>query len=141
MVNDDMIARQLLQLARRLKQRRSLHLKDVDLTTDQWDALKYFVEHSHSTIAMFKDYQGITHQTARVIVQRMMTAGVVTLESNPNDGRSKLVEVTPLGLNKYAQLRKRGWQISEELFAGFTPAEQQQFLALARRANDNLERK
>lgn len=141
MIDDDMVARQLLQLARRIKQRRNLHIQDLNLTTGQGDALKYFVEHPNQTIAMFKDYQGITHQTARVIVQHMVALGVVTLTANPQDGRSKLVVVTPLGSTKYDQLNEHGWRTSEELFAGFTTAEQHQFLALARRANANLEGK
>ncbi|WP_057877432.1 MarR family winged helix-turn-helix transcriptional regulator [Levilactobacillus paucivorans] len=141
MNRDDMISRQLLQLARRIKQRRNFHIKNLNLTTEQGDALRYFAEHPQQTVAMFKDYQGITHQTARVIVQHMVTAGVVELVPNPDDGRSKLVIVTSLGATKYAQLDQHGWQTSKELFAGFTPAEQQQFLALARRANANLEGK
>lgn len=141
MNKDDMISRQLLQLARRIKQRRNLHIKNLNLTTEQGDALRYFTEHPHQTIAMFKDYQDITHQTARVIVQHMVTAGVVTLVPNPDDGRSKLVVVTSLGLTKYDQLDKHGLLTSKELFAGFTPKEQQQFLTLAQRANANLERK
>ncbi|GEO64369.1 MarR family winged helix-turn-helix transcriptional regulator [Companilactobacillus nantensis] len=141
MSKDDMISRQLLQLARRIKQRRNFHIKDLNLTTEQGDALTYFVEHPHQTVAGFKDYQGITHQTARVIVHRMVTAGIVTLVPNPDDGRSKLVLVTSIGLAKYDQLDKHGLKTSDEIFAGFTPEEQQQFLALARRANANLERK
>jgi len=141
MFDDDMVARQLLQLARRIKQRRNLHIQDLNLTTGQGDALKYFAEHPNQTIAMFKDYQGITHQTARVIVQHMVALGVVTLTANPQDGRSKLVVVTPLGSTKYDQLSEHGWRTSEELFAGFTATEQHQFLALARRANANLEGK
>ncbi|MCF6166322.1 Transcription regulator [Furfurilactobacillus rossiae] len=140
MNEDEMISRQLLQLARRIKQRRNLHIQDLNLTLGQGDALKYFAENPNQTIAMFKDYQGIKHQTARVIVKHMVTLGIVTLEPNPNDGRSKLVQVTPLGSSKYAQLDKHGWQTSEELFAGFTPEERQCFLTLARRANANLER-
>ncbi|VDG17817.1 MarR family winged helix-turn-helix transcriptional regulator [Lactiplantibacillus mudanjiangensis] len=139
MNNDEMIARQLLVLARKIKQRRNLHIQDLNLTTGQADALKYFADHPNQTIAMFKDYQEITHQTARVIVQHLVTLGVVTLAPNPNDGRAKLVVVTPLGLTKRAQLNEHGWRTSEELFAGFTAEEQQQFLALVRRANANLE--
>ena len=141
MNDDEMIARQLLQLARRIKQRRNLHIQDLNLTTVQGDALKFFGDHPNQTITMFKDHQGITHQTARVIVQHLVNLGVVTLAPNPNDGRSKLVVVTPLGLTKYTQLNKHGWQTSAELFVGFTPEEQQQFLALVRRANTNLEGK
>ena len=141
MNEDEMIARQLLQLARRIKQRRNLHIQDLNLTTVQGDALKYFFDHPNQTIAMFKDYQGITHQTARVIVQHLVHLGIVTLAPNPKDGRSKLVVLTPLGFAKYDQLDKHGWQTSEELFAGFTPEEQRQFLTLVRRANANLERK
>lgn len=141
MNQDDMITRQLIQLARRIKQRRNLHIQDLNLTTSQGDALRYFYEHPHQTIAAFKVYQDITHQTARVIVQHMVRLGVLTLTPNPNDGRSKLVGVTPLGKRKYNQLDQHGWQTSAELFAGFTPEEQQQFLELARRANANLERK
>ncbi|MFC6181166.1 MarR family winged helix-turn-helix transcriptional regulator [Lactiplantibacillus daowaiensis] len=140
MNNDEMVARQILILGRKIKQRRNLHIQDLNLTTGQADALKYFADHPGRTIAMFKDYQEITHQTARVIVQHLVKLGVVVLTPNPADGRAKLVTVTALGTKKRAQLSQHGWQTSRELFTDFTPAEQQQFLALLRRANVNLER-
>lgn len=139
MDNEDMIARQLIQLARKIKQRRNLHIKDLKLTMGQGDALKYFGDHPNRTISMFKSDQSVTHQTARVIIQHMVQTGLFTLVRNPEDGRSKLVNLTKLGSIKYKQLNAHGWQTSSELFKGFTSAEQQQFLTLARRANANLD--
>lgn len=140
MDQDEMVARQVLKLARKVKHRRNLHIKDLDMTTEQADALKYFADYPNSTIAMFKDYQEITHQTARLIVQHLVKKGLVILQPNPADGRAKLVAVTAAGIAKRTRLKQHGWKTSAELFKGFTAAEQQQFLALLGRANANLER-
>lgn len=134
-----MVAREVLKLARKLTQRRNRHLRALDLTTEQADALMFFDDHPGSTMTAFKAVQGITHQTARLIVQRLVKRGLIVLVPAPEDRRFKRVIVTAAGHAKREQLLQHGWQTSAALFARFTPAEQQTFLKLLKTANENLE--
>lgn len=139
MNHDEMVARQVLVLARQIKRRRNQHLRTVGLTTEQADALTFFTDRPGRTVTAFKTYQEITHQTARMIVQRLQTHGYVQLVVSPTDARAKQVVVTPSGRAKREQLRQHGWQTSARMFAHLDADQQQLFLDLLRQVNQNLE--
>ncbi|MCT1241966.1 MarR family winged helix-turn-helix transcriptional regulator [Lactiplantibacillus plantarum] len=139
MNHDEMVARQVLILARQIKRRRNQHLRTVGLTTEQADALTFFTDQQGRTVTAFKTYQEITHQTARMIVQRLQTRGYVQLVVSPTDARAKQVVVTPSGRAKREQLRQHGWQTSAQMFAHLDAEQQQVFLDLLRQVNQNLE--
>ncbi|WP_421430352.1 MarR family winged helix-turn-helix transcriptional regulator [Lactiplantibacillus plantarum] len=128
MNHDEMVARQVLILARQIKRRRNQHLRTVGLTTEQADALTFFTDQPGRTVTAFKTYQEITHQTARMIVQRLQTRGYVQLVVSPTDARAKQVVVTPSGRAKREQLRQHGWQTSAQMFAHLDAEQQQVFL-------------
>ena len=134
-----MVAREVLKLGRKLTQRHNRHLSALDLTTEQAAALMFFDDHPNSTITAFKQFQTITHQTARLIIQRLVKRELVVLLPDPSDGRAKLVALTTAGHAKREQLLQHGWRTSATLFKQFSPAEQQTFLKLLERANQNLE--
>lgn len=138
MNHDEMVARQVLILARQIKRRRNQHLRTVGLTTEQADALTFFTDQPGRTVTAFKTYQEITHQTARMIVQRLQTRGYVQLVVSPTDARAKQVVVTPSGRAKREQLRQHGWQTSAQMFAHLDAEQQQVFLDLLRQVNQNL---
>lgn len=139
MNHDEMVARQVLILARQIKRRRNQHLRTVGLTTEQADALTFFTDQPGRTVTAFKTYQEITHQTARMIVQRLQTRGYVQLVVSPTDARAKQVVVTPSGRAKREQLRQHGWQTSAQMFAHLDAEQQQVFLDLLRQVSQNLE--
>ena len=139
MNHDEMVARQVLILARQIKRRRNQHLRTVGLTTEQADALTFFTDQPGRTVTAFKTYQEITHQTARMIVQRLQTRGYVQLVVSPTDASAKQVVVTPSGRAKREQLRQHGWQTSAQMFAHLDAEQQQVFLDLLRQVNQNLE--
>lgn len=139
MNHDEMVARQVLILARQIKRRRNQHLRTVGLTTEQADALTFFTDQPGRTVTAFKTYQEITHQTARMIVQRLQTRGYVQLVVSLTDARAKQVVVTPSGRAKREQLRQHGWQTSAQMFAHLDAEQQQVFLDLLRQVNQNLE--
>ena len=139
MNHDEMVARQVLILARQIKRRRNQHLRTVGLTTEQADALTFFTDQPGRTVTAFKTYQEITHQTARMIVQRLQTRGYVQLVVSPTDARAKQVVVTQSGRAKREQLRQHGWQTSAQMFAHLDATQQQVFLDLLRQVNQNLE--
>ncbi|MDV0429527.1 MarR family transcriptional regulator [Lactiplantibacillus sp. DA1] len=139
MNHDEMVARQVLVLARQIKRRRNQHLRTLGLTAEQADALTFFADQPGGTVTAFKIHQEITHQTARMIVQRLQTRGYVQLVVSPTDARAKQVVVTPSGRAKREQLRQHGWQTSAQMFAHLDAEQQQVFLDLLRQVNQNLE--
>lgn len=140
MNDDELVARQIVIFGRKIRHQRNLYVRTLDLTSEQADAIRFFGDHAGKTIADFSGRQEITHQTARVVVQRLVQKGLLVLTPNPADGRAKLVSLTAAGQVKHTALKHHVWQTSQKLFANFTPAEQQTFLTLLRRADENLER-
>ena len=139
MNHDEMVARQVLVLARQITRRRNRHLQTLGLTTEQADALAFFTDYPGSTVTAFKGRQEITHQTARLIVQRLQTRGYVQLIVSPTDARAKQVVVTASGRLKRDQLRQHGWQTSAKMFAHLDKQQQHVFLSLLQQVNQNLE--
>ncbi|MFC6260279.1 MarR family winged helix-turn-helix transcriptional regulator [Levilactobacillus fujinensis] len=140
MNSDQLVSWKLVLLGRQIRHQRNLFVRHLDLTSEQADALRYFADHPQSTITDFKARQQITHQTARLIVKRLVDRQLLELTSNPNDGRSKFVGFTPAGLEKCQQLDTHIKHTSQKLFTGFTLTEQQQLLAMLARIGQNLER-
>ena len=134
MNHDEMVARQVLILARQIKRRRNQHLRTVGLTTTRMHWL--FTDQPGRTVTAFKTYQEITHQTARMIVQRLQTRGYVQLVSVQRM-RVPLGVVTPSGWATRAA-RQHGWQ-TRQMFAHLDAEQQQVFLDLLRQVNQNLE--
>ena len=65
------LARLILRLANRIVKKRDRHVKELGLTTEQADSLLFFLDRKDAVINDLKDHLGVTHQTARGIVQRM----------------------------------------------------------------------
>ncbi|WP_407886268.1 MarR family winged helix-turn-helix transcriptional regulator [Levilactobacillus sp. N40-8-2] len=141
MNGDQMISRKLVILGRRIRHKRNLFVGQLELTSEQADALRFFEDFPQSTITDFKDHQQITHQTARLIVKRLVNRQLLRLDPNPNDGRAKLVGFTAAGLAKCRQLDAHIKDTSQALFTDFTPTEQQELLTMLDRISQNLEGK
>lgn len=71
------LARLILRLANRIVKNRDRHVKELGLTTEQADSLLFFLDRKDAVINDLKDHLGVTHQTARGIVQRMESKGLV----------------------------------------------------------------
>ena len=140
MTSDETVARQIIILGRKIRQCRNQYIRHLNLTSEQADALRFFADHPQETIAGFRTYQEITHQTARQIVQGLVQKGLVVLTPNPTDGRAKLVTLTVNGHAKRTSLDQHIWQTSQKLLTDFTPREQRQLLTLLQRTSSNLER-
>jgi len=140
MNSDQLVSWKLVLLGRQIRHQRNLFVRNLSLTSAQADALRFFTDHPAGTITDFKEQQQVTHQTARLMVKRLVDRQLLVLQPNPADGRAKLVALTPAGQAKLQQLNAHIKTTSQALFAGFTPAEQQQLLAMLGRIGQNLER-
>ncbi|WP_125681214.1 MarR family winged helix-turn-helix transcriptional regulator [Levilactobacillus yonginensis] len=140
MESEGLVTWKLVLLGRKIRHKRNLFVRQLDLTSEQADALRFFEDHPQHTISDFKDQQQITHQTARLIVKRLVDRGLLVLDPNPNDGRAKLVGFTAAGLAKCQQLDDHIKATSQESFVGFSQVEQQALLKMLARIDQNLER-
>lgn len=140
MNDNQLLSRKLVILGRQIRHKRNLFVGQIGLTSEQADALRFFADYPHSTITDFKSHQQITHQTARLIVKRLVERKLLRLDANPNDGRAKLVCFTTAGVAKRQQMDAHLKTTGQVLFGGFTMAEQQQLLAMLKRVDENLER-
>lgn len=70
-------ARLILRLSNQIVKNRDQHVRDLGLTTEQADSLQFFLSHKNAVIMDLKEHLGVTHQTARGIVQRMEIKGLI----------------------------------------------------------------
>lgn len=71
---------------------------------------------------------------------RMERDGLVVRRPDPADGRSSLVSLTPLGLERAAQAFAAARDLNETSVADLTPQEREQFCDMLRRVISVLER-
>ena len=71
------LARLILRLSNQIVKNRDQHVRDLGLTTEQADSLQFFLSHKNAVIMDLKEHLGVTHQTARGIVQRMEIKGLI----------------------------------------------------------------
>ena len=135
-----MLARRILKLANVIVSGRNADLRDLGLTASQADSLVYFVHNEGRSAVDLKEYLGVTHQTARGLVERMADKKLIETVTSEEDGRYRKVFVTEKGRSLYRQMEKNGAHTGSRLLAGMSPEEKQQFSALISLALKNVER-
>ena len=96
------------------------HVKELGLTTEQADSLLFFLDRKDAVINDLKDHLGVTHQTARGIVQRMESKGLVQTRKSKEDGRYQVVSPTQAGWRTGSILLRNGIQTGSCLLHGLT---------------------
>ena len=130
-------ARLILRLSNQIIRNRDNHVKELGLTTEQADSLQFFLSRERSVIMDLKNYLGVSHQTARGIVQRMEGKGLIRLQKSETDGR---FQVTEKGKSLGRQLRINGIRTGNKLLKNMEPEEQEEFYHLLEVALKNAER-
>lgn len=126
------LARLILRLANRIVKNRDRHVKELGLTTEQADSLLFFLDRKDAVINDLKDHLGVTHQTARGIVQRMESKGLVQTRKSKEDGRYQVVSPTQAGW-------RTGIQTGSCLLHGLTTEQEEQLYQMLQVAMKNLE--
>lgn len=81
----------------------------------------------------------VEQPTMTATIQRMERDGFVTRNRHPDDGRSTLIALTPLGYERIADMDRALGALNELLLEQFTTAERGQFLDLLGRVVSVLE--
>ena len=72
-------------------------------------------------------------------LNRMERDGLIERTPDPDDGRSALVRLTKLGLQRAHEALASAKEVNALALAGVTPAEREQLFAFLRRIAQNLE--
>lgn len=134
-------ARMVLKLANQIVKQRNRHVKELGLTAEQADSLQFFLQQEHAVISDLKEYLGVTHQTARGIVQRMEAKGLVYTRQSPTDGRYQIVSPTEHGAAIGQILHENGTQTGSKLLHNMTKEQQETLFSLMKTALHNMESK
>jgi MarR family transcriptional regulator for hemolysin len=73
-------------------------------------------------------------------LNRMERDGLIERTPDPDDRRSALIRLTPLGLQRAHEGLAAGMEVNGAALSGFTPAERDLYLEMLRRVAANLER-
>ena len=140
---DYLIARGILQLTHDMRKRNNACLKAVGLTDEQTKSLIYLVDSQRKdmTIRDLKDYLLVSHQATQGIVKRMADKGVISVKKSDRDGREKIIAPTEKGIRIRQQLGGEAVDIGENLLAGISEEEKEQFYKVLLKALDNVDRK
>lgn len=132
-------ARKVLRLANLITANRNADIKELGLTGGQADSLLYFSKNEGKSAVDLKEHLGITHQTARGIVERMVKKGILETNISKEDARYKKVALTKKGWELCKQLKENGMHTGDRLVNGMSESEKKQFFSMITLAVENLE--
>ena len=133
-----MLARKIRELANLITKNRDIDICNLGLTAVQADVILFFAENQGKSVVDLKIFLGITHQTARGIVQRMVHKGLLTMIASETDARYKKIFLTKKGVMVYKNMQKNGTYTGNKLLNGMSTKEKKQFLSLVTLALKNL---
>lgn len=128
----------ILRLANTIIKNRNRHLQAIDLTRAQADSLQFFLTHEGASITDLKDRMGITHQTARGIVQRIAAKGLVELRRSETDARCQIVIPTQAGRLLGDQMARNRERTVGKLLQNMDQRERTEFIRLLKLAYENV---
>lgn len=133
------LARKVLRLANLIIINRNTDIKELGLTAGQADSLLYFSQNEGKSAADLKDHLGITHQTARGIIERMVKKGLLRINISEEDARYKKVALTERGLELCRRLKENGMHTGDRLLNGMSEGEKKRFFSMITLAVKNME--
>lgn len=129
---------ELLRVAHAVRKRHKQTCAAHGLTFQQFNVLRILVGEERRTgeglpvmtirQRLLEPGPGITR-----FVRQLVDAGLVSTTASAADRRSQIVELTPAGHAKLAELEKPIRQLSEELLIAFEPSDREAFGELLRR--------
>lgn len=139
-LNRDTSVGYLTNLAGRLLVRElDRHLGPLGLSPGHMPVLMALEDGSAQTQKALAERCGVEQATMTATLTRMERDGLVSRRPNPEDGRSTLVALTPLALDKLPAVAEATATINALVLEQLTPDERQQFFALIKRIIGVLE--
>jgi DNA-binding MarR family transcriptional regulator len=133
-LNRDTSVGYLTNLAGRLLVRElERHLAPIGLSPGHMPVLLALEDGAALTQKALADRAGVEQATMTATLTRMERDGLVSRRPNPGDGRSTLVALTPLALEKLPAVEAATATINALVLEQLTPEERGQFFGLIRR--------
>lgn len=138
-MNETTVADQLNWAARLLARETETMLGPIGLNPAYVPVLIALSSGGAHTPKELAEAASVEQPTMTATIQRMERDGFVTRKRNPDDGRSALIALTPLGYERIADMDRALGALNELLLEQFTTAERGQFLELLGRVVSVLE--
>jgi DNA-binding MarR family transcriptional regulator len=124
------------ELARDLRKRVSDFVRAVrqDTGTErsaQSDTLDIVHRSGPMNVAALAGKRGVTHQTMRIVVAQLEASGLVRLNADPADRRSRLVAITKAGLDSLVQGQSARASLIEDAIRNRLSIDEQALLGAA----------
>ena len=100
-------------------------------TTAQSEVATQLARGGPATVTALALLRGVKHQSMRLVVARLVEQGVLEMLANPQDGRSQLVALTPVGLAQVKLQQAARSDYLAELLASRLSADERALLAQA----------
>ncbi|PXA90841.1 hypothetical protein DMC47_26835 [Nostoc sp. 3335mG] len=126
------------EVARAFRRQLEDQTRGHDLTLPQWRTVtKLGRENGMSQVALASALD-TDPMTMSSILKRLAERKLVQREPDPQDGRAKIVTLTPQGRALYAEVEGMGVELYKTAIAGMTPAETAALIEGLSRIRDNL---
>lgn len=107
--------------------------KRFNLKVPEWRVIAILAEYDRVTPQDIGKYGELDKITVSRAARALLSRGLILQSSNPTDGRSHFLELTPEGRKLYRQIVPEARALEAELLTHFTPEEHALFHALLRR--------
>lgn len=114
-------------------------LKPAGLSSGQLPVLFALAGGERMTQKQLAEAAAIEQPTMAATLARMERDGLIQRETNPSDGRSTLVALTPAAARKAITLRQAIDAVNRQALAGLSPTERQALLAMLQKMIAALE--
>ena len=110
------------------------------MTRAQWGALIRIGRRSGITQAEIAEQMEIQPISLVPVLDRLCEQGLIERQAHPSDRRAKLLRLTPKGEKVLLELEPLAVAIAEDLFAGATAEQIEDFHSLLELLKDNIKR-
>ena len=133
------IERRMLRIGTFLAAKRNSYLRQKGLTASQSETLLFLYGNSGISITDLKRYLKISHQAARVLVERLREKGFVSVRPDEADSRSRRIALTEQGNLLLAQLKQEGQAAGVRLLQSLSHDEIVQLDVLLQKISESMQ--
>lgn len=132
------VARKINRVGRKMNVGRGRDLESVGLTSNQADAIGFFIRNPGSQISDLRDWLDISHQAACGLVDRMKAKGLLIVTTSDSDARARDIRVSPEGERLFVQIGILGTRAGERVMKGISEEDVHRLADLLDRMLENL---
>ncbi|MBB5174274.1 MarR family winged helix-turn-helix transcriptional regulator [Texcoconibacillus texcoconensis] len=138
---DQMLGYHIGVVSHLIQKRHNQNLAKYDLTTSQAKVLYFLTKHGEQTQVELQRRLYIQASSMNGIIDSMRKNDLIEKRNHPNDGRTKVIQLTDKGSDLEKQLWSEVEIQDEELLEGFTNEEQQLMISWLKRIETNMKDK